>query len=204
MYASACPGLTKDHQRRVCTHLRVETRPAFDTRPALTEVTERLTFGATPPLSECSACNGEVKVFSDGAQITVFEANGKFYRNLESRAVLMGVPHSFRNPAVFLKDLDVHNRIQAEREVEALLRPHLQEQQHTRVRCQETHTSICHVEHVSWLHHRCWKRVQKRRAQRNGVLGSVRGSGGNGGGDPLAPRSTAVGEVQWRCCVSLF
>jgi len=101
--------------------LRVETGPVFDTLPALTELSERLTFGATPPLSECSACDGEVKAFSDGAQMTVFEVDGKFYRNLESRAVLTGVPHSFRNPAVFLKDLDVHNRIQAQREVEALL-----------------------------------------------------------------------------------
>ena len=105
-----------------CT-VRVRTPPAFDALPLSSDVHDRLKVAAVPPFSDCAVCDGAVKTFSEDGGNTVFEVDGRFYRNLESRVMLAGVNNSFRNPLVFMKHAvdGAHERRQAFLEVDALL-----------------------------------------------------------------------------------
>ena len=51
------------------------------------------------PVSHCSVCDVD-KAFSDGASDTIFEVEGRFDGNLESRVKLVGVKLFFMKYAV--------------------------------------------------------------------------------------------------------
>ena len=57
----------------------------------------------------------------DGASNTVFEMEGRFNRNLESRVKLAGVNSSFRNSSVFMQYAVDESHEQAFLEVDVLL-----------------------------------------------------------------------------------
>eukprot|EP00450_Noctiluca_scintillans_P010731 CAMPEP_0194488180 /NCGR_PEP_ID=MMETSP0253-20130528/8192_1 /TAXON_ID=2966 /ORGANISM="Noctiluca scintillans" /LENGTH=1799 /DNA_ID=CAMNT_0039328509 /DNA_START=26 /DNA_END=5425 /DNA_ORIENTATION=+ len=78
-------------------------QPVFDTVPSVEDLRSRLTITTDEPLMVCSSCDGEVKGYEEEGMLTVFESNGFFFRNLESRVYVINSTTSFRNPPVFLK-----------------------------------------------------------------------------------------------------
>merc|ERR1719191_366690 len=75
----------------------------FDKVPTKEELEAKLHIGAFPPTTACTSCSGEVKAYATSGSIdasTVFEYNGRFYKNAES-VVHVG-SFSFRNPPNFM------------------------------------------------------------------------------------------------------
>ena len=99
--------------------IRVETRAVFNSLPTASELSA-LTVGALPPREACSHC-GDVKAYTVDATFdekTVFEYQGKYYRNIESLVYVAG--KSFRNPPRFGLEEAVTER-SARWEIESLL-----------------------------------------------------------------------------------
>merc|ERR1740121_752175 len=78
----------------------------FDQLPTKDEVQERLKIGAVHPAQKCSQCDGDVKSYHpDGLAIdahTIFEIDGKFYKNSETVVHLADSGKVFRDPPVFI------------------------------------------------------------------------------------------------------
>jgi cullin-associated NEDD8-dissociated protein 1 len=99
----SCPvGCSSSNGGCVCTPT-VELQKVFDSVPSKSEVLDKLKIGAFKPVIACSACDGDVRAYTQAGVIdehTVFEVEGRFFRNAQS-IVKVGT-HSFRNAPVFL------------------------------------------------------------------------------------------------------
>jgi len=100
-------------------------QPVFDRLPTQREVQAELFLGAHRPSDACFVCSGEVKAYEKGGNFgieTIFELDGKFFKNAESIVRLADDGHTFRNPPVFLRStFDDDAERFALAEVEALL-----------------------------------------------------------------------------------
>ena len=96
--------------------MSVHSAPVFDAQPASSDVHNRLSITSVALVSHCSVCDVD-EAFSDGESNTVFEVDGRFDRNLESRVKLAGVKPVFMKYAVD----GTHERRKSFLEVEALL-----------------------------------------------------------------------------------
>jgi len=86
----------------------VSVSAVFAELPSASELQAKLKIGAYTPYISCTDnCGGEVKAYSTSGSIdeaTVFEFNGRFFRNIESVVTITsGISYSFRNPPVFLQ-----------------------------------------------------------------------------------------------------
>ncbi|CAJ1440523.1 unnamed protein product [Effrenium voratum] len=81
--------------------MQTEVETVFTSVPAASELAA-LTVGAFPPADACSVCDGEVKAYHTSGTVcdakTIFEYQGRFYRNIRSVVRVSG--KSFRNPPV--------------------------------------------------------------------------------------------------------
>eukprot|EP00408_Alexandrium_pacificum_P016694 CAMPEP_0171184308 /NCGR_PEP_ID=MMETSP0790-20130122/15723_1 /TAXON_ID=2925 /ORGANISM="Alexandrium catenella, Strain OF101" /LENGTH=1834 /DNA_ID=CAMNT_0011649303 /DNA_START=65 /DNA_END=5569 /DNA_ORIENTATION=+ len=91
------------------THpVTARTQRIFGAVPSKAEAQARLSTGAHPPAGACDVCQGEVKAYYGGQQgvasaETVFEVDGRYYKNAESVLVFPDGRRAFRNPPVFLR-----------------------------------------------------------------------------------------------------
>ena len=101
--------------RGSCTR-SVPSAPVFDAQSTSSDVHNRLCITFVTPVSHCSVCDVD-EAFSDGGSYTIFEVEGRFDGNLESRVKLVGVKLVFMKYAVER----MHERRQVFLEVVALL-----------------------------------------------------------------------------------
>ena len=113
-----CPSTCSSVTDGCVCPMRIENQAVFDRVPTPSELSE-LKVGAFKPSSSCNSC-GDVKAyFSNSIDAeTVFEYQGKFFRNV--RSVVFVGDKSFRNPPVMGAD-DEHSALSARQEIEALL-----------------------------------------------------------------------------------
>jgi len=81
----------------------VETQTVFSSVPSAADLLDRLKIGAHVPTISCTQCSGEVRSYTASGSIdenTVFEYQGRFFRNVEVLVVIGSF--SFRNPPAFL------------------------------------------------------------------------------------------------------
>jgi len=107
-------------------HLAVAERTvAFSDVPTPADLLAKALDVAPPPAGSCSPCS-PVGVYKQGEAIdedTVFAHGGRFFQNRESRVKFLGSQHAFRNPPVYVKDVNklTHPLEAVTAEVEALL-----------------------------------------------------------------------------------
>jgi len=119
--AAACPsGCVSAAGTCTCT-MNVTTEKAFDHVPSQQELKAHLTIGAFAPDVACTVCSGDVKSYLTSSVIdenTVFESQGRYYKNVRSIGAAGG--HHFRNPPAFMR-ASLPTETAALSEVEALL-----------------------------------------------------------------------------------
>ena len=94
----------------------VPSTPVFDAQSTSSDVHNRLSITFVTPISPCSVCDVN-EAFSDGGNHKIFEVEGRFDGNLESRVRLVGVKPVFMKYAVDR----MYERRQVFLKVEALL-----------------------------------------------------------------------------------
>jgi cullin-associated NEDD8-dissociated protein 1 len=121
--ASECPSdctVWVQADTCVCT-ATTSTQKVFDYVPSKEELKANLKVGAFEPRQSCSVCSGDVKAYTNGGVIdetTVFENDGRFYKNMQS--IVSAGGYEFRNPPAFMDTANPTEQ-QALAEVEALL-----------------------------------------------------------------------------------
>jgi len=127
---ATCPAeCTVTNGECICS-TTIVMQAVFSQVPTKAELESKLRIGAFPPATTCTSCSGEVKAYATSGSIdasTVFECNGRFYKNAES-IVHVG-SFSFRNPPNFM-DANRPSKRAALAEVESLL-DHLFEHSNT-------------------------------------------------------------------------
>ena len=96
--------------------MSVHSAPFFDAQPTSSNAHNRLNINFVAPVSHCSVCDVD-EAFSDCGSYTIFEVDGRFVGNLESRVKLVGVKLVSMKYAVD----GTHKQRQIFLEVEALL-----------------------------------------------------------------------------------
>eukprot|EP00927_Polykrikos_kofoidii_P059399 TRINITY_DN54558_c0_g1_i1.p1 TRINITY_DN54558_c0_g1~~TRINITY_DN54558_c0_g1_i1.p1 ORF type:complete len:1948 (+),score=287.27 TRINITY_DN54558_c0_g1_i1:50-5845(+) len=105
--ASSCPAQCESSDGGCLCPFTLEEQIIFTTMPSKADVQSKLKVGAfVSPGTSCSSnCAGDVKVYAAAVSSftvdTVFEVEGRFYRNMEM-IVRISTTHSFRNPPVFI------------------------------------------------------------------------------------------------------
>ncbi|CAJ1350015.1 unnamed protein product [Effrenium voratum] len=113
---SACPSGCRVHDDGCSCSMTVQARSVFSTLPSGSELSQ-LKIGAVKPAGQCTQCSGPVRAY--GAMDdpdTVFEHQGKFYKNKE--LVVLAGGFEFRNPPVFVtledpREPDVHAEVES-------------------------------------------------------------------------------------------
>ena len=94
----------------------MHSAPFFDAEPTSSNAHNRLSITFVAPVSHCSVCDVD-EAYSDCGSYTIFEVDGRFVGNLESRVKLVGVKPVSTKHAVD----GTHERRKVFLEVEALL-----------------------------------------------------------------------------------
>ncbi|CAE7202317.1 unnamed protein product [Symbiodinium natans] len=96
---TACPAECSSAATSCVCPISVELQAAFDRVPTVQEL-QQLKIGAFAPTGACASC-GDVKAYHAGVidEATIFEYQGKYYKNVQSLVHVAG--KSFRNPPLF-------------------------------------------------------------------------------------------------------
>ena len=111
-----CPAGCRSFGDGCSCPMQVETRRVFSSLPSAAQVSS-LRVGAVKPKMACSSnCQGTVKVYGNLDEETVFEHQGRFYKNKEV-VVLVG-SFEFRNPPSFVtlddpQERDIHSEVES-------------------------------------------------------------------------------------------
>lgn len=99
--------------------MNVQIRSAFSSMPTSAQLSS-LSIGAVKPITSCtSGCSSSVKAYGDMSDPeTVFEHEGRFYKNKEVLVVVGDGSFEFRNPPFFVtlddpREKDVHSEVES-------------------------------------------------------------------------------------------
>lgn len=118
---SSCPSGCQTFADGCTCNMNVQVRSVFSSLPTSGQLSS-LKIGAAKPMIPCtSGCSSSVKAYGNiGDSETVFEHQGKFFKNKEVVVVLVDGSFEFRNPPFFVSLEDPQEK-DAHAEVESLL-----------------------------------------------------------------------------------
>jgi len=116
---SSCPTGCHSFANGCSCSMNVQIRSAFSSMPTSAQLSS-LSIGAVKPITSCtSGCSSSVKAYGDMSDPeTVFEHEGRFYKNKEVLVVVGDGSFEFRNPPFFVtlddpREKDVHSEVES-------------------------------------------------------------------------------------------
>ena len=115
---TSCPSGCRSFADGCTCTMNVQIRTVFSSLPSSGQVSS-LKIGAVKPTISCSSCSGTVKAYGDmNDPDSVFEYQGRFYKNKEVVVVVGDGSWEFRNPPFFVslddpREKDVHAEVES-------------------------------------------------------------------------------------------